>query len=1117
MKMKKRLALLLALVMMAASFAMGEVVSEDIETVPVEAASSELEGWDLGANGLLTEADEPLPEPEAIPEAEEAPLPEAFEEIAEDLTDIVSKDGEETPPTPKTIQLSIDSKAEVEMNLGDTLIIRLSDSAKVVKSWTSGNKKVVKTIDVDGGVATVNPIAAGTAKLTVKYDKSKSFVVTVKVIDPYMPRAVHFKNEMPAEIPVGTTLNLEDYVGLEPSYARTTYTWKCSGSAAKVDKTGKLTAQKAGTATLTVTCADKKTKTTYKLTVLSNKVDKLSEKPTSADIATVSGGWTLWPLALEVDNKGALQCQFYILNGTALSGSKIENMNLSIALGTQDNVIARHMFASQKASVGKGKAVVLKLTIPAASIIAKEPFFLPDFRGSIYFNLDLNSSFRLVAGKKKIAYIPDVIPSPEQVVWTNVSSIVLNAKEMYLKKGKSATLTAIAWPEDATCPNIAWSSSDTSVATVEDGVVKAKKAGTAVITASAVDKGGAKDECTINVVSKLTQIKSISFNPASVSVPSGESEQLNVVLNPANATVTELEWKSSDTSVATVDASGVVTGLKQGTVTITAIAKDGSNKAGSCQVTVTAPPVRVTSVSLDKTALTVEVRTTATLTATAKPDDATNKKVTWESADPAIATVDENGVVTGVSTGTTTITATAKDGSGKSASCTVTVPVVKVTEVTLNKTSENLVAGKTLTLVATMKPDDAANKAVTWSSADSDIATVDENGVVTAVAAGTTTITATAQDGSGKSASCTVTVPPIKVTGLTVDPAPASVTTGKTVTLTATAKPENATDKTVTWSSANEKIATVDENGVVTGVAVGTTTITATAKDGSKVKATCKVTVLSAPVDVTGVTLDKTKEALDIDKTLTLTATVEPGNATDKTVVWTSSDEKIATVSATGLVTGVAVGTATITVTTNDGSFTAQCEVNVQKPVTSVTLDKTSETLEVSDTLTLTATVKPDDATNKAVTWTSSDEAVATVSEAGVVTAVAVGTADITATAKDGSGKFATCTITVTGPITVGDFVVLNGVVTAYNGKGGAVSIPENDGHGTDVTAIGESVFASNTAITSVTISAKVTEIKASAFEGCTALENVTIPNGVTTIGKAAFKGCTKLANMTTY
>ena len=252
-----------------------------------------------------------------------------------------------------------------------------------------------------------------------------------------------------------------------------------------------------------------------------------------------------------------------------------------------------------------------------------------------------------------------------------------------------------------------------------------------------------------------------------------------------------------------------------------------------------------------------------------------------------------------------------------------------------------------------------------------------------------------------------------KVTGVSLNTDSLTLVEGGTATLAATITPSNATNQNVTWSSDNESVATVDQNGRVTAVAQGGATITA-AVDGKS--AECYVTVnAAAPVPVTSVSLDKTSLGLTEGDTETLTATVEPSDATNKNVTWSTSDASIATVT-DGVVTAVAPGTATITVTTEDGNKAATCAVTLTAatvPVTGVTLNKTSTSLYVGDTETLTPTITPDNATNKNVTWSSDDTSVATVDASGLVTAVARGTAVITATAADGSGASASCTVTV--------------------------------------------------------------------------------------------------------
>ncbi len=328
---------------------------------------------------------------------------------------------------------------------------------------------------------------------------------------------------------------------------------------------------------------------------------------------------------------------------------------------------------------------------------------------------------------------------------------------------------------------------------------------------------------------------------------------------------------------------------------------------------------------------------------------------------------------------------------------------VSVSDVTITPVSSSLQVGESVSLSATVNPQNATDKTVTWSSSNTSVATV-SNGTVTAKAVGTATITASA---GGKSATCNVTVTPVLVNSITLNQSSANVNVGGTVSLTATVAPNNAADKAVTWSSSDAAVATVSNSGVVTGVKAGTATITATAHDGSGVKATCAVTVSN--IAVTSVTLDKTSLSLVNGASSSLTATVNPANATDKTVTWSSSNTSVATVS-NGTVTAKAVGTATITASA--GGKSATCTVTVSIPVTGVSLDKTIASVHTGNRLSLNATLIPSNATNKNVTWASSNTSVATVNANGFVTPVAAGSTTITVKTEDGS-KTKSCVVTV--------------------------------------------------------------------------------------------------------
>lgn len=258
-------------------------------------------------------------------------------------------------------------------------------------------------------------------------------------------------------------------------------------------------------------------------------------------------------------------------------------------------------------------------------------------------------------------------------------------------------------------------------------------------------------------------------------------------------------------------------------------------------------PVAVSGVALNKKVATINVGKTVTVKATVTPANAANKTLSWTSSNTKIATV-SNGVVKGVKAGRAVITAKTTDGSNISATCTVTVKQ-PVTSISLSKKA-TMYTGKKLTLKAKVNPANASNKALTWKSYNTKIAKVASNGVVTGVKAGTVKITATAKDGSRKSATCTVTVRQ-SVSKITLSKTNVVLPKkGSSYNVKVTVAPKNAYNKNVAVKSAKTKVAKVSASTVksgktvkITAVKKGTTKVVFTAKDGSKKSATCKVTV----------------------------------------------------------------------------------------------------------------------------------------------------------------------------------------------------------------------------------------------------------------------------------
>jgi len=260
----------------------------------------------------------------------------------------------------------------------------------------------------------------------------------------------------------------------------------------------------------------------------------------------------------------------------------------------------------------------------------------------------------------------------------------------------------------------------------------------------------------------------------------------------------------------------------------------------------------------------------------------------------------------------------------------------------------------------------------------------------------------------------------VKPTKVTLDSKTLQLNVGDNETLTPTISPSTATNQSVTWKSSNTKIASVDLDGVITGIKKGRVIITVTTVD-SKKTAKCVVTVKTAPIiNVTGINLNEENISMNVGDSDILTATITPDNATNQNVTWSSSDESIVTANSEGEIEGISSGDATITATTKDGNKKATCEITVvavedDTPIVnveSVSLDRKIISMKVGENEILTATINPNDATNKNLIWNSSNESVLTVDQSGRIVAVSSGSSDITVTSIDGN-KTDICKVTV--------------------------------------------------------------------------------------------------------
>lgn len=415
------------------------------------------------------------------------------------------------------------------------------------------------------------------------------------------------------------------------------------------------------------------------------------------------------------------------------------------------------------------------------------------------------------------------------------------------------------------------------------------------------------------------------------------------------------------------------------------------------------------------------------LSAKITPENATNKSLTWHSSNPDIAVVDSDGIVTALKIGSTTITASANENSEITGKSVVLVVPTLISEITINGKSHNLQLGQTMTLTASILPEDATNTSVNWSTSDSSIATITSSGEVTATnnvenINKTVTIIASAVDASKIEAYYDINIIGIPVDSISISkPTDTMLKDGESTFLTATIFPDNATNKRVTWSSSNEEITTIDGDGKVTAHAkIGTVWIIATADDNKFIMDSISLEVIPTPVADIVINVPSDFTTLEMGHSVQLSATVLPTTATKKDVTWSSSDTSIATVDASGIVTSQnKEGSAIITAYATDGSkTTGSIEIKVNKPsyipAQSISLDYEDLTISVGSSFQLTATISPTDCTSSDVVWRSSNVKVANV-ENGIVSALESGSTVITATVynSDNSSISTTCNVRV--------------------------------------------------------------------------------------------------------
>ncbi len=912
--------------------------------------------------------------------------------------------------TQKITKITLADSVSVAVGKTATLKATISPSYATDKklTWSSSNTAVATVSS--SGVVTAKKV--GTVKITCKNsDGSASDTCTVKVVVPTTGVKLNITSK---ELWKGKTVTLTATVS--PSNATDkSVTWSSSNEkVAKVSSKGVVTAVAGGSCTIKAKTSGGQT-ASCKITVLEKasgiqideiikvmyvgQIDKISAKVLPATATNRKVIWSSSNTSVAIiEADGTIKA---LKTGTVTITAKSDDggYKSTCKLTVNKKIDVTGVTLDKSALTLKvGKSFQFLETVKPANASEKRVKWTSSDK-----SVATVSSTGVVKGVKAgyavitaTTYDGNYTAKCKVTVVQPVTGVKLSSSSLKVSLGKSKTLKATVSPSNASNTDVTWSSSNTSVVTVSKGVVTAKKAGSAVVTVKTAD-GGYTASCNVTV---YVPVVDVDVSVSSVKVPKGETRVVTAVITPSNATNKDVTWSSTDTSIATINSSGKITGVAKGTATIICKTADGGLRA-ACTVNVVQLAEKV---KLDTVQLNLQAGKYKTITAKVSPSSASDKTVKWKSSNKSVAEVSSKGVVKAVGAGTATITATSGDGKAK-ATCKVVV-TQPATGVKLNKKEATVKIGKSITLKATVLPADVTNRKVTWISGDTSKATVSSAGVVKGIKQGYVTITVKTADGK-HSASCKVLVAK-SVTGIKLDKTAITMNVGKSTTVTPTISPKDATIKTVKWYSDNNDVATVDKNGKITAKGSGYATITAETVDGS-FKARTSVFAIKP---VTGVSLNKKSVYIDVGDKFTLKPIFKPSDATITDVTWKSSDKKVATVSSSGVVKGIKRGEATITCTTKNGKKVATCKVYIVKKVTRITLSHSDEVLYFGNSLKLKATVYPLDATVKDYTFTSSNSKIAKVSSKGIVTPLDVGTVKITVTSKDGSHK-ATCKVTV--------------------------------------------------------------------------------------------------------
>jgi uncharacterized protein YjdB len=483
----------------------------------------------------------------------------------------------------------------------------------------------------------------------------------------------------------------------------------------------------------------------------------------------------------------------------------------------------------------------------------------------------------------------------------------------------------------------------------------------------------------------------------------GASGTVSVVVRDAGGVVltsANVAWSSADITIADVSGTGTTATVSARAPGRTVIRATSGSVTQELSVSVNV----VRGITLPGTSQ-VRAGSSVVLTPTVDADSGAATGLRWESANPTIASV-ANGVVTGIQPGSTVIRVSAVGDPRITAITQLTVTAPR--SVVISKPPSELFLGEEAQFNAMVDVNDGESRALEWSTSNPTVASMTQDGKLIAVGLGTVTVRVRSIAFTGVQDSTVVAVRVPR--SVTVAPGATTLSPGQTRQMSATVQADESVSKVVLWRSANPSVAMISSGGLVTGVAQGTTTITAVLAADTTRRGTASITIIALVRDVA---VQPSAATVTTGETRQLTASVTADPGADRTIQWRSANSAVASVSNTGLVTGVSAGTAVITaVSTADTTKQSTSTITVRSiPV--VTVSPTSLTLSPTEVGTLIAAVQVDAGVNTGVTWRTNNSAVATVNGNGQVTALANGSAIITAVSVVDTVRRASASITV--------------------------------------------------------------------------------------------------------